>query len=145
MSPLRYVLPAGARRWYEGHRSTVGYVLLVVYITLVGAWAFNKFDSNDEQIRENGRQAFRQIEASRVQQSREGCQRTNRKILAPLREQVQQGIRDLERVPPGELERFGFTRRELEARNRAQLARVQPVDCARLARRVKRSSPDFSP
>lgn len=137
------------RGFLHDHPVTGYYVLLFVYITLVGGLALNGVNNEGERrteaIRESGRQAFRQIEHSRIQQSLEGCRRTNRKILRPLRRQVRQDIRDLERIPPAELARFGFTRKEIDERNERKLREVRPIDCQAAARRVARSSPDFSP
>lgn len=145
---LRF-LPPRPRAFVERNVSTIGYLLLVGYVTVVGAFAIQAVNDEgrerDQAIRQAGRLAFRQIELSRVEQSREGCRRTNRKILTVLRQEVQQDITDLRRVPAGELERFGFTRKELEARNADRLRLTRPVDCGRLAERVARSSPNFSP
>jgi hypothetical protein len=50
VSPVRRFLPGRVRRFYVGHRSTIGYVLLVAYVTAVGGFAYQKLEDNDSQF-----------------------------------------------------------------------------------------------
>jgi hypothetical protein len=48
LSPIRRILPRRLRGFYVAHRSTIGYVFLVVYVTAVGAWGFNRAEDDRE-------------------------------------------------------------------------------------------------
>jgi hypothetical protein len=146
---LLRVLPPRPRAFVDRNLHTIGYVLLFAafFASLAVAYDASRRASRAETdaVRTAGRQAFRQIEQSRIEQTRAGCVRTNRKILTVLREQVRQQMADVRRIPPAELERLGFGRAELLARYRERLRRVAAVDCDALAKRVARTSPNFSP
>ncbi len=144
--------PGSVRPFLDRNLHLIGYVLVVAVAVVACVLAVQAGSTAGEEaaraqsnaVRIAGRRAFLQIERSRVEQTRRGCDGRNedRRVA---RRQINRQIRQTKSFPPSIFRAFGISRRRALRNLRRDRRDQHGIDCAKAVAEVRRTSPNFAP
>ena len=113
------------RGFMAAHAITVYYVTLAVYITAIGALAYNAQQNNLMRINDN-----------RVEQTRQSCRERNEERTI-LRENFRTQRQQTRKVPAAAFAQFGVSKQEALARLDGAIREFHRLDCGERVRAVR--------